>query len=521
MISGNRPKTKLETHNTAQKIKSQDELAKLIQKVKAEGRKVVQCHGVFDLLHPGHIRHFEAARREGDILIVTITQDEFVGKGPGHPVFNQQLRAESLAALQCVDYVAIHPGPVAVEAIKKLKPDVFVKGNEYAIKDNDLTGKISDEEDAVCSVGGRIHFTDGITFSSSKLLNSHFHVYPEEAEEYLEDFRKRYVAADIIDRLRNLNKLKVLVIGDTIIDQYHYCSVMGKSPKANMIAAKFLREESFGGGVLAAANHVAGFCGQVHLVTCLGLQDSREEFARNHLKLNVTPKFFYREDAPTVVKRRFIDPSFLSKMFEVCFIEDMPLPPQLSEEICTYLEKVTSEYDLVLVADFGHGFIDREMINIICSKSNFLAVNAQTNSANSGFNLITKYHRADYICIDEPEIRLAAHDQFGDLKDLIMSITQQLRCDRIIVTRGHRGSLSFSEEEGFYEAPVFSKNVVDTVGAGDAYLSVTAPCVAAGFPMPVVGFVGNAVGAMAVLIVGNRSSVEPVPLFKFITALLK
>lgn len=176
---------------------------------------------------------------------------------------------------------------------------------------------------------------------------------------------------------------------------------------------------------------------------------------------------------------------------------------------------------MVLVADFGHGLITPKIVKIICKKANFLAVNVQTNSANIGFNLITKFLRADYICIDEPEIRLACHDKFSNLEKLTLNISKKLYCNKIIITRGHRGSLAYSKKEGFREIPVFSKEVVDRIGAGDAYFSITSPCAFKNKPIETVGFVGNAVGAMKVLIVGNRQAVERVSLFKYITTLLK
>ena len=503
------------------KIKTLDELADTLRVLKDQGNIIVHCHGVFDLLHPGHIQYFEAAKREGDILIVTVTPDEYVGRGPGRPVFNQRLRAESIAALECVDYVAINEWPTAVEAIKKLKTDVYAKGSDYANREDDLTGQICKEEEAIKSIGGRIHFTDEITFSSTKLLNLHFDVYPEQAQKFLEEFRRHYSAEDIIKRLNNFKKMKVLVIGDTIVDQYHYCRSLGKSPKENIITTRYLEEETFAGGALAAANHVAGFCQDVHLVTCLGRQNSYEEFILTHLKPNIKPKFFYREDAPTVVKRRFIEPDFLSKMFEICYLDDHELPQPLNQEVCNYLQVNTGDYDLVLVADFGHGFIGQRIAEVLREEARFLAISSQTNSANAGFNLITKYPRADYICIDELEIRLACHNKFGKLEDLVIRIAKKLKCNRVAVTRGNRGALTYATEDGFFEIPALSDEIVDRVGAGDAFLSITSPCVADGNPMEMVGFIGNAVGALKVRIVCNRASVEPMPLFKFITALLK
>ncbi len=507
--------------HTSDKIKTINELSKITRALKDEGKTIVQCHGVFDLLHPGHIRHLESAREEGDVLIVTVTPDRYVGKGPGRPVFNQRLRAESIAAFQFVDYVAINEWPRATRAIKKLKPDVYVKGSDYTNKADDLTQGIYEEEEAVKSVGGRLHFTDEITFSSTKLLNLHFSVYPERAESFLKQFRQNRSAEDIIDKLRRLKTMKVLVIGDTIIDEYWYCQAMGSSSKGTIVTTKYLEQERFAGGVLAAANHVAGFCDNVHLVTCLGGQDSYEDYIRSHLKKNVKPQLFHRDDTPTVVKRRFVEPISLAKMFELCFLDDRFLPEPLEQEVCRYLKGVIPDYDLVLVADFGHGFIGKKMVDVLCDRAKFLAVNTQRNSANAGFNLVTKYPRADYICIDEPETRLACYDKFGKLEDLAQELSRKLNCQKVIVTHGNYDTLAYSKDEGFSTIPIFSRDIVDTIGAGDAFLSVTSPCAAAGYPIEEVGFIGNAVGALKVRIVCNRSSVEPVPLYKFITALMK
>ncbi|HPJ72272.1 MAG TPA: PfkB family carbohydrate kinase [bacterium] len=503
------------------KIKKLEELAGILEGLRGQGKTVALCHGVFDLIHPGHIKHFEAASKCADVLVVTLTEDKYVGKGPGRPVFNQRLRAETIAEIGCVDFVAINCWPTSVETIKLLKPDFYVKGSDYAKREDDLTGEIYREEEAVRAHGGKIHFTDEITFSSTELLNIHFNVYHQEADEFLKEFRKKYNAEEVIALMNSLKKMKVMVVGDTIIDEYHYCQPMGKAWKETVIATRYINRESFAGGVLACANHIGGFCDNVHLVTCLGDENSREDFILSHLKKTVSPQFFYRSDAPTVVKRRYVDHAFLSKIFEVCFLDTKTPPREVNQKVCSYLEENCPRYDLVIAADFGNGFISPEMVEVLCAKSKFLAVMTQTNSANCGFNLIGRYPRADYVCIDEPEIRLAMHDKFGELEEMMLQVARNLRAGRVTITGGHRGSYGYTADEGFVQVPVFSKEVVDRIGAGDAYLAITSACVAAGFPMDLVGFIGNAVGALAVKIVCNRESVEPVPLYKFITALLK
>ncbi|MFH1537322.1 MAG: PfkB family carbohydrate kinase [bacterium] len=507
--------------NPREKVKTLDELERIVRGLKDEGKTVVHCHGEFDLMHPGHIKHFEAAKAQGDILAVTLTPDNYIVKGPGRPAFTQDIRAETIASLECVDFVAINEWPTAEETLKKLKPDVYVKGSEYKRREGDVTGRIAKEEEVIKDLGGRLHLTEEITFSSTALLNRYMPVYPEEAGEYLDEARKRFDGEAIIDALNGLADMKVLVIGEAIVDEYHYVSALGQASKNNILSYQYLSEESFAGGALAAANHVADFCGDVTLMTCLGKKDPKEEFIRSCLKPNINTRLFYRDDACTIVKRRFVEKFFLDKIFEVSFLEQAQLLDANEKEVLEVLEPLAGGFDLVIAADFGHGFLTPKIVELMADSARFLAVNTQTNSANRGFNMVTKYHRADYVCIDEPEIRLATRNRFGKIEELIRNVSEKLVCDMITITRGVHGTVTYGKKDGFTYVPVFSKKVVDTTGAGDAVLSITSLCAAAGLPMDTIGFIGNAVGAMAVQVVCNRDPIEKMPLCKFVRALLK
>jgi rfaE bifunctional protein nucleotidyltransferase chain/domain len=160
--------------NFKKKILELDKLKLEIEKVKESGRKVIHCHGVFDLLHPGHLRHFQEARSLGDILVVTTTSDNNIFKGDGRPVFSQDLRCEYLASVEYIDFVGINDDIDAIELIKTLKPSLYVKGSEYKVHGDDKTGKIELEVAAVESVGGKAHYTEDIIFSSTEILNKYF-----------------------------------------------------------------------------------------------------------------------------------------------------------------------------------------------------------------------------------------------------------------------------------------------------------------------------------------------------------
>ena len=176
---------------TTQKIIELGEMAAHSRQLRADGKRVVLCHGTFDLMHTGHIRYLQRAKQEGDVLLVTVTGDAYVNKGPGRPVFNEQLRAENLAALACVDFVAINHAVTAVEALHDIQPGIYAKGSDYRSHGDDVTGNIAREQEAVEAHGGHIFYTDEITFSSSNLLNEHFNVFPPETKEFLRGFRSR------------------------------------------------------------------------------------------------------------------------------------------------------------------------------------------------------------------------------------------------------------------------------------------------------------------------------------------
>jgi rfaE bifunctional protein nucleotidyltransferase chain/domain len=502
------------------KITTLAQLAEITTKLRASSKSVVHCHGTFDPLHIGHIRHFEQAKSFGDVLIVTVTPDRFVNKGPQRPVFKEELRAQAIAALTCVSYVAVNDTPTAVETIELLRPDVYVKGSEYADAQQDRTGGIVIEEAAVTRVGGRLAFTYDLTFSASNLVNHHLQVLSREVSEYLGSFSTRYSPKDVIRYLEQIRGLRVLLVGEAIVDEYQYCEAIGKSSKEPTLAVKQLNSERFAGGILAVANHLASFS-DAHVLALLGDQPSHEDFIRANLNEHVMPRFVYRRDAPTILKRRFVESYFFTKMLEVYEIDDSALAEADEQAVCAALEELVPQFDVVEVADFGHSMLTDSAIEILSRKARFLAINVQSNAGNFGYHTLARYPRANYVSVNENEIRLEARDRRGDLQGMVTDIAGRLGGARIAVTQGKRGCLCYAPDEGFVQVPALTTQVVDRVGAGDAFLAITAPCVALDAPMEVVAFIGNAVGAQAVASVGNRRAVERIPLFRQIESLLK
>ena len=503
------------------KIVELDELAEVVKNEKGNGCKVIHCHGVFDLLHIGHIRYFEEAASMGDILVVTLTPDRYVDKGPYRPAFPEMLRAEAVASLKTVDYVAINEWPTAEETLNLLKPDVYVKGSEFKTVASDKTGKIQREKDVADKIGTRLAFTSDIVFSSTNLINRYLSNLPDEIDEYLKLFRKRHNLAEIESLFEKMALLKVLVIGDTILDEYLYCEPMGKSTKDPVLTVKYQSKDIFAGGVLAVANHVANFAQEVTLVTVLGDRDSHEDFIRSQLSDKISFYYETQTDAPTIIKRRFVDGYSFNKMFEVYDMDDSGLCREKEENMCAWLEKNLSDYDLVIASDFGHGAISDKMVHILCEKAPFLAVNTQANSGNRGFHTITRYPRADYVCIAEHEIRLEMRKKNGNINPMMEKLSKKLGTKQFVVTRGRNGSIVMNGVVNKVSVPAFATNIVDRVGAGDSVLSITSLAAKSGASNEMLGFIGNAVGALAVGVIGNKKSIDQQSVNKFVTSLMK
>jgi sugar/nucleoside kinase (ribokinase family) len=259
----------------------------------------------------------------------------------------------------------------------------------------------------------------------------------------------------------------------------------------------------------------------VTLVTAMGSDEAQQNFIRSKMKPNVDMRVLTTHPRPTICKRRFLEPNFLTKLFELQYLDDSHYTKAESAALSDLIEKVLPEHDLIVVNDFGHGMLTDSVRELLVKSGKYLAVNTQTNSANMGFNPITRYRHADYACIDEPEVRLATRVKWEDLRAVGARLRSDLGAKALMVTWGPRGSIMFDGDGRATESPALSVNVVDRIGAGDAFFAATAPCMYNGYPADVVSFIGNCVGALKVAIVCNREPVDPVSLFKFVQHLLK
>lgn len=506
------------------RIVSKAEYSKEIKdRLKKEKKKVVLCHGVFDLVHPGHIIHFEQAKEMGDVLVVSVTSERFVRKGPGRPYFNDNLRMKFLESISVIDYVMLSENDTVDDIVEVVEPDIYVKGEEYKKTKNDITGKIAEEQELVEKHGGQLRFTSGQVFSSTRLINTALSGLPDDVRCYMGKFREKHSMKEIKEYVEKISSLKVLVIGDVIIDKYTYCSVQGIMSKDMGYSARLKGTEEYFGGAAAIAGHLSSFTDNVTLMSVIGNEENIRlgmfDKMADRIKLNL----LYSDKVPTIIKRRYLTLNEKRDEYRKVFaINNIPDKPGYEEYIRQkFLEKLrenVGNYDVVFLCDFGHGLVDAETMDIVQDSAEYLVLNCQTNSSNKGMNIITKYHRADVFTLDQQEIALAYPTYSEDEETKLKKLGCHLEGSGWL-TMGSLGAMQIHNGETEI-CPAFTLSVKDTVGAGDAFLSLAGIFTAAGAPVEIGTFMGNIGGALGANIVGNKESIEKVNALKFASTLL-
>ena len=314
-------------------------------------------------------------------------------------------------------------------------------------------------------------------------------------------------AKTIIDRIK---KLKILLIGDTIIDEYIYVSFLGKPSKENIISTLYDEKEKFAGGVFAAINNLSSFCENIDYITVLGNDKNDEKFILDNSAKNIKQRIVYRRQYPTTKKTRFvIQGKQLKKLFEIYEMNDELIDANIENKILKYLDKNLSNYDLVIVQDYGHGLFTKKIIKKLVDNATFLAVNAQINSGNFGYNIITKYYGATYYCLDLSEARMAINSKYEALERIPIMLSEITNGQFITVTLGKDGSISYNSNGDLcYSDIQKGKKVVDTMSAGDAYYALSSPVLLLSQSIQLAALVGNLAGGIKVGIPGLSDSID-------------
>ena len=500
-------------------LTSKIELKKKIVELKKRGKKISLVHGVFDILHLGHIYYFNEAKTYADILIVSITADKFVDKGINKPYFNDKDRSVFLKQLSNIDYVFCNHAKDSTEVINIVKPNFYVKGPDYSSEKGDEAGNLKKELNALKKAKGKFVITSGKQYSSTKIINERLPFGDTENNDWLKkiknDKNNDYLK-NFSETIKKINKQKILIIGEIIFDEYNYVEPLGKPSKENILSVNFNKKEVFLGGCLPVAKNISQINKNITLISMYNdksiLFKLKKFFSYNKINL----KLFKKNGFKDIYKKRYLNIKNYSKIFEVYDFKNNDF---YHEKIYNYLKKNLKNFDQVIVCDFGHGLINKKMANLLTSKSKFISANIQTNSGNRGYNFFTKYNKLDFLSIDEPELRLGVQDKASKLVEIINNLSKK-KYRKIMITRGVEG-LNYKGEKKMIHIPALTTNPTDTIGAGDAAFSFSACFVKNTKNDNLISLVGAIAGAIKVKIIGHTLGVDVNLSYKSLRSYLK
>jgi rfaE bifunctional protein kinase chain/domain/rfaE bifunctional protein nucleotidyltransferase chain/domain len=478
------------------------------EEARSAGRAVVHCHGCFDIVHPGHIQHLQYARSLGDELIVTVSADAQVNKGVNRPLIPDDLRASSLAALECVDWVHVNPHPTAVELLEQLRPDVYVKGKEY---ERNLDPRFLAERDAVQRHGGRVVFSSGeVVYSSTALINS---LLEQDAfgDEKVVRFRERFEldGGHLSRLLGKFRQQKVLVIGDYILDRYHFCDATGVAGEGPMMALRHLESRDYDGGAAVIALHLAGLGAAVSLVTALGDDQPSSDISRR-LKAAAIKVDCSGHRRDIVTKSRYLVDR--TKLFKLDHGGAAPIDSQCEQRVADMILANAQGASAVVFVDFGYGLITASLLDRIMPRlrETVPIITADVSGRQSS---LLQFKSIDLLCPTEREVRETLHDFSNGLGAVVWDLLHATDARAAIITLGKQGLVTFARPESTdgeggrllsEYLPAFSNRVVDPLGCGDALLAAASLALAAGGSLAAAAFLGSVAAAVELGHLGNQ-----------------
>ena len=499
------------------KLKTFSELLDLVGEFPRQ-KKAVLCHGVFDVVHPGHVRHLAYAKTIADILIVSITADRHIKKGIHRPHIPEGLRALNLAAFEMVDYVMIDDQKTPLKTLAGLKPDFFAKGFEYT--STGLHPATQEESDIVESYGGQMIFTPGdVVYSSSKFLNL---AAPKvQLEKLLLLMQQNEISFEgLRDTVKNLSNYHVHVVGDTIVDTYTRTTFIGGQTKTPTFSVLYQGQDDYIGGAGIVAQHLRAAGARVTFTTILG-NDFLKDFVVSGLKdsgVEILP--IIDPNRPTTQKNAIISGGY--RLLKLDTLDNRPISDDILEKLIEMVQQTSA--NAVVFSDFRHGIFNRMSVPNLSQAIPQGVFRVADSQVASRWGNITEFKGFDLITPNEREARFALGDQDSTMGRLSSLLQESAKYKNLILKLGDRGVFCATQNENvkdsYFSIDAFASNVVDAVGAGDALLAYATLTMLTTDSLVTAGILGSMAAACECEYDGNIP-IRPENLFEKIDAVEK
>lgn len=486
-------------------------------KARADGLRVVHCHGCFDIVHPGHIRHLRQARSQGDILLVTITGDSQMQKGTGRPLIPEELRAEGLAALDCVNWVCVEQRPTAAELLDEVRPDVYVKGKEYEFNSDP---RFKAERDAVERHGGRVVFSSGdVVFSSTALIaamEQSIDPYHARLVQLLDE--PRLEGARLTGLVSAFRGKRVLVVGEAITDTYVLCDKPGVAGESPVMTLRPIQRLTYDGGAAIIARHLAAMGATPIVVTALPAGEATEALRQRLRADGVELRTVAAAGWAMPEKQRFLVGS--QKVMKLDLVEPLVLDAGRQGEFVGVAAESAKGFDAAIIADYGLGLFTPAVLERM-GRELRKRVGVMSGDVSGRRSHLRSMRRMDLLCPSESELREAYRSFDEGLPTVVWELLRDTASARAIVTMGADGLIAFDRlpdadvpppsngGDGFKSrlrgehVPALCGHAVDPLGCGDALLATATLTLCAGGDLLGAAFLGSVAAAAQAQRLGN------------------
>ena len=463
----------------------------------------VLVSGNFNVIHPGHLRLLRFAKECGTTLLVAVESDRLAGNSA---YVNEQLRLEGVSSNSFVDKAFLIDRPIT-ETIRDLRPDIMVKGKEHE-------NRYNPEEALLSEYGGKLLFSSGeAAFSSLDLIRREFtEITPNSINMPNEFLARNFIAKERLYKLCNrFTKLKVVVIGDLIIDEYITCQPLGMSQEDTTIVVTPIDSQRFIGGAGIVAAHAAGLGAQVDFISVSGKDELSAFGIKKLAEFKVHAHLFEDICRPTTLKQRYRSKG--KSLLRVSHLHQGAISTELQQKILDLLEIVLPGTDLLVFSDFNYGCLPQTLVAQITAMAKrcgiLLAADSQSSSQVGD---ISRFNGMDLITPTEREARIALRSSEDGLVVLAEKLRKQADAKNVLLKLGEEGLLIHSlydtkdnEERTIMtdQIPALNSHPKDVAGAGDSLLIASSMAIACGANIWEAGCLGSLAAAIQVGRVGN------------------
>ena len=472
---------------------------KAIRAAAPSGGKLVFVYGNFNIVHPGHLRLLRFASECGDYLAVGVLGDQNTESA----ILKQNERLAGVDAISWVNYAFImEEAPEGF--IAALRPDVVVKGSEYKTS-------VNPEFKSIESYGGQLLFGSGDTsFSSLELIQNERNIVNHSAIKRPTEFMQRHGFSDdamqtVLDQMAGL---RVLVIGDTIVDEYVQCDPLGMSQEDPTNVVTPIMTDKFVGGAGIVASHASGLGAKsVDFISVIG-DDVTGEYAAGKLaSYGLKTHFLIDDSRPTTLKQRYRAGN--KTLLRVSHLRQHKISETLQQKAIECAQKILAHVDLVVFSDFNYGVLTQPLVDQIsaeCQRRGIMMVADSQSSSQVGD--VSRFNGAALLTPTEREARIA----LGNYEDGLVIVARKLRdkanAENIIITLGAEGILIYAkatQADQWHTDRLDALNSApkDPAGAGDCLLVCAAMSMALGRTIWESLYLGSLAAACQVGRIGN------------------